>query len=191
MKTMNSTRLPLIDVISPINLPEELKKSIIDIYLPANLNIQNPKLEHDPRGQEYSACRFKIDDQNVAFRVAKTTPTKIGQFVTAWKRIKANNVIEPYDTKDDINFLVIHAADASHQGQFVFDKNILISQGIMSSNGKQGKLAFRIYPPWSKPIAKAAIKSQNWQVKYFYSINKNGSADLTRVQQLFKINSAS
>jgi hypothetical protein len=175
------------DISSFTHLPEELRKTIIDIYLPAKLDIKNPKIEEDPRGQEYSACRFKINDQNVAFRVAKTTPTKIGQFVTTWQRSKSNNVIEPFNSKDDINFLVIHVADARHQGQFIFDKNILISQGIMSSNDKQGKLAFRICPPWSKPIAKAAIKSQNWQIKYFYSINKNGSADLSRVQQLFKI----
>lgn len=35
---------------------------------------------------EYGACRLGLDDYTIVFRVAKTTPTKIGQFVTIWKR---------------------------------------------------------------------------------------------------------
>jgi hypothetical protein len=36
---------------------------------------------------EYAACSFKLNSMSVKFRVAKITPTKIGQFVTLWKRV--------------------------------------------------------------------------------------------------------
>jgi len=35
---------------------------------------------------EYEACIFRLNDFFVRFGVSKITPTKIGQFVTLWKR---------------------------------------------------------------------------------------------------------
>ena len=41
----------------------------------------------EPENSKYGAYSFKVNDLNIRFRVGKTTPTKIGQFVTFWKRI--------------------------------------------------------------------------------------------------------
>ena len=35
---------------------------------------------------DYGACRAELDGKRLVLRVAKTTPTKTGQFVTIWKR---------------------------------------------------------------------------------------------------------
>ncbi|CAO0835530.1 MepB domain containing protein OS=Streptomyces microflavus OX=1919 GN=Smic_32890 PE=4 SV=1 [Streptomyces microflavus] len=40
----------------------------------------------EPESAEYAAHRFTMDGQSVAFRAARTTPTKVGQFVTVWQR---------------------------------------------------------------------------------------------------------
>ena len=37
---------------------------------------------------EYGAYIFEINGFKIRFRVAKITPTKVGQFVTLWKRIE-------------------------------------------------------------------------------------------------------
>lgn len=54
----------------------------------------------------YGAYMFKLNSMNVRFRVAKITPTKIGQFVTLWKRI-GNGSIQPYDIVDSIDFFIV------------------------------------------------------------------------------------
>ena len=103
--------------------------------------------------------------------------------MTCWKRPVTD--ITPLDVNDNIDFLVVNVSDEKHHGQFVFSQKALIEQGIMSYHGAGGKLAFRIYPPWTKPIAKAAVKSQHWQLKYFFSIAETSNIDLERVRQLF------
>lgn len=53
----------------------------------------------------------------------------------------------------------------------------------MACSGEKGKLSFRIYPPWSKPVAKEAIRTQEWQLKYFLPINEDGTADIKLVEK--------
>lgn len=50
----------------------------------------------EAEGSEYEACRLGLNGYNIVFRVAKTTPTKIGQFVTVWKRLHTGAPIMPY-----------------------------------------------------------------------------------------------
>ena len=54
------------------------------VFKTCGLNLLNFEIELE--SQEYSACNFQLDRQDVKFRLAKITPTKIGQFVTIWKR---------------------------------------------------------------------------------------------------------
>ena len=167
-----------------IQLPHELINAINNIYLPAGMKVTGiPKRE--TQSEEYSACRFELDGQKVIFRVAKTTPTKIGQFVTLWKRQNAADKIAPFDINDEISHVVVTVFDQTHQGQFVFNKKILSEKGVISSPTKEGKRAIRVYPPWTKPIAKQAIKTQQWQLQYFFAIENNGCADLALVKALF------
>lgn len=133
---------------------------------------------------EYGACSFKMNSKHIIYRVAKTTPTKIGQFVTLWKRSKDGPII-PFDISDEVDFFIISTKDEGHFGQFIFPKFVLNQKGIISTNNKGGKRAIRIYPPWSNPISKQAKKTQAWQLEYFIEIVKNKLVDIAQVKRLF------
>lgn len=103
---------------------------------------------------------------NPIVRTAKTTPKKIGQFVSIWKRNK-EGVTTPRDLEDDFDFLIIQCETETQKGRFVFPKIILAKKGIISTVEKEGKRGIRVYPPWDKAENKQAIKTQQWQLKYF------------------------
>ena len=166
-------------------LLSDLITGITRVYEAAGIQVTEPIPEAE--GSEYGACRFKLEKSSVVFRVAKTTPTKRGHFVTMWKRLEPGSSIRPFDVDDTIDFLVIAVSDTTHSGQFVFDKKILIEKGLMSSKDKIGKLAFRLYAPWSNPIAKAAIKTQQWQLPYFFSMSSKGIAEPHQIRKLFNL----
>ncbi len=166
------------------SLPHHLSSAIKNVYKPALLDITEEPL-FEAESSEYGACRFGLADYSVAFRVAKTTPTKVGQFVTTWKRPKSGDHILPLDDNDEVDFLIVSVFDETHRRQFIFSKRLMIKKGIMSIRGRGGKLAFRVYPPWTNPRAKAAIKTQSWQLKHFLPIKQDGTADSRQVHQLF------
>jgi hypothetical protein len=140
--------------------------------------------ELDTESSEYHACTFKINNRIVHYRHAKITPTKNGQFVTLWKRI-GKNPIQPYESSDNFDLFVVTVKTASHFGQFIFPKSALVKQGVLSVNGKGGKRAIRIYPPWDKAASKQAKKSQNWQLDYFVEIPPNKSIDVEKFKLLY------
>lgn len=129
-------------------------------------------LMSEPESSEYEAHTFRIGKKSVRYRLAKVTPAKIGQFVTLWKRV-GNSAIQPFESTDDLDLFVVTVKFRNRIGQFVFPKEVLIHQGILSVNGVGGKRALRIYPPWDKVESKQAIKTQSWQLKYFYEISEN------------------
>ena len=122
----------------------------------------------EKESQEYNACTFKINKEQFHFRKAKATPKKEGLFVTFWKRIPSG-VIAPFEQEDDFKFLLISVETDNESGFFIFPKSILIDKKIVSSILKEGKRAFRIYPPWSIPKNKQANASQKWQLQHFKS----------------------
>lgn len=164
------------------NLPKELSAAIKDVYLPAGMKVTNAFEEQESK--DYGACRLDLDDRKVVFRVAKTTPKKVGQFVTVWQRPREGTPYVPFNVSDGVEFIVVSVSDATHTGQFVFDKKVLVEQGIMGSADVRGKGAFRVYSPWSKPENKTAIKTKEWQIRYFLSQN---TLDLDTVRRLFRI----
>ncbi len=125
-----------------------------------------------------------MNHRNLKFRVAKITPTKIGQFVTIWKRI-GRGPIQPFDIEDPFDLVVVSVRTPEHFGQFVFPKHVLYEKGIVSKHGKGGKRAIRVYPPWDKTGSKQASMTQKWQLPYFFEIPINTCVDITRVQVLF------
>lgn len=160
------------DLIAVQKFVYELGGLIIDEFVP------------EAESQEYGASEFKMNNRNIKFRVAKITPTKVGQFVTLWKRID-NGPIQPFDMADPFDLVVISVRTAERFGQFVFPKVILCKQGIVSKNGKKGKRAIRVYPAWDIVNNKQAIKTQKWQLPYFFEISSNRQADISFVQTLF------
>lgn len=116
--------------------------------------------------QEYDACQFKINGLLVHYRKAKITPKKAGLFVTFWKRM-SSGMIAPFEEKDIFSYLILAVANETASGYFIFSKKILLEQHLISSNVKEGKRAFRIYPPWCVPKNRQAISSQKWQLTCF------------------------
>jgi hypothetical protein len=133
---------------------------------------------------EYGAYTFVLNGQHIRFRVAKITPTKIGQFVTLWKRV-GKGPIQPFDQSDPIDFFIISVRKGDSFGQFVFPKAILLKHGVISKHGKGGKRAIRVYPPWDHPTSLQAMKSQMWQVEYFLRLNNKVTLELPRIQHLY------
>ncbi len=152
------------------------------VFQVCGLKCSQPKPEIE--SSEYQACSFKINNKTVQYRHAKATPTKNGQFVTIWKRV-AKKPIQPYDNSDNIDFIVVTVKTKNHFGQFVFPKSALIKQCVFSVNGKGGKRAIRVYPPWDKAESKQAEKTQNWQLDFFAEIPKNKIVDVERFKSLY------
>ncbi|MGW1206277.1 MepB family protein [Streptomyces cyaneofuscatus] len=138
----------------------------------------------EPESAEYAAHRFTLDGQSVAFRVARTTPTKAGQFVTVWQR-SAEGPIRPFGADDGVDLFVISSRDSGHFGQFVFPREVLCERGVVSRSGVGGKRGFRVYPPWATTTSRQASSTQAWQVKHFLSLGEEGPMNLARARALY------
>ena len=156
----------------------EIKTKIYD-----KVDFQISEMSNELEGKEYDACRFELNGMKIISRSSKITPKKIGQFVTFWKRNK-KGITEPYNKADQIDFYVINVKTENNFGQFVFPKSELINKGIISTERKDGKRGFRVYPKWDIAENKQAIKTQEWQLKYCYEINK--LTNLSFVKELYQ-----
>lgn len=150
------------------------------VFKVCDLQCTLPKAEVE--SHEYQAYTFRIGKKNIRYRLAKVTPTKVGQFVTLWKRI-GNSVIQPFESTDDLDLFVVTVKNHNRIGQFVFPKDVLIRQGILAVKGVGGKRALRVYPPWDKTESKQALKTQTWQLQYFYEISEK--MDLEKIRSLY------
>ena len=153
-----------------------------EIFDKCSLEISS--LRTDAESKEYAACRFQLNGLHIISRNSKITPKKVGQFVTFWKR-NENGVIEPFHENDPFDFYIVNTRTQSKFGQFVFPKSVLIKEGKTSTDNKEGKRGFRVYPNWDTVGNKQAEKTQKWQLNYFYEINK--STDLRKVLKLYQL----
>ena len=151
------------------------------IYEKCGLIISDFQLEKESK--KYDASRFELNGRKIICRNAKITPKKVGQFVTLWKR-NENGPIEPFEENDQIDFYTVNVRTENEFGQFVFPKAVLIKKGIISTDKKEGKRAFRVYPIWDNANNKQAERTQKWQLDYFYEIND--STNLKKVAELYK-----
>lgn len=164
-----------------LNLYHDLELAQQLFYLPNQLTLKNLMIHGDSK--DYGACDFYLNDRHVQFRIAKTTSTKLGLFVTFWKRIGTGPIL-PYDLSDDFDLLIVSVAQNQQLGQFVFPKQILYQEGVIAKNNIGGKRAIRVYPPWVITTSQQAHKTQSWQLKYFFSIAP--TLDLNQALSLFK-----
>lgn len=63
---------------------------------------------------------------------------------------------------------------------------ILFEKGIISKDGKGGKRAIRIYPPWDVTDSRKAYKTQAWQLMFFFEILPTNDIDVDKVQKIFQ-----
>lgn len=116
---------------------------------------------------DYGACRAELHGLRLVLRVAKTTPTKTGQFVTVWKRLHPDADIAPLDEADPVDVVIIAVADGAQRGLLIFPRSVLLERGVMSRAGQGGKRALRVYPPWCAPASIQARRTQRWQAQWF------------------------
>ncbi len=154
------------------------------IYEPCGFKLFSIKAEAE--GSAYKACDFKLNKTFTKYREAKITPTKIGQFVTFWKRI-GSGPIQPFDILDPINLFIVCVIDKNNRGQFIFPKTAFEKNGILSKNNKGGKRAIRVYPPWVNVTSSQAKKTQAWQIQYFLEYTSLQSIDLVLARKLLKL----
>ncbi|WP_314241702.1 MepB family protein [Streptomyces kutzneri] len=152
------------------------------VYDPCGFTCSLPVPEAE--GADYAAHTFTLDGRAVRFRAAKTTPTKVGQFVTVWKRSPAGP-IQPFDAADPVDLFVISTRDGHRFGQFVLPLEALRRHGVVSTDGSGGKRAFRVYPPWVTTTNRQAGRAQEWQLDHFLPLPEEGPVDLTRARELY------
>jgi len=62
----------------------------------------------------------------------------------------------------------------------------LADKGIITQNGKKGKLGIRVYPPWDVVTNKQAVQTQHWQTKYFLTIKNDNTTNLDVANELYQ-----
>ncbi len=136
----------------------------------SHLNLKLNKLEFEKESIEYEACTYHLNFFKIISRKAKITPKKTGQFVTIWKR-DHNNITSPFTEQDNFDFFILFCESDTKQGVFMFPKQLLIEQNIVSSNSILGKRGIRVYPSWDCPTNKTAKTTQKWQLNYFINLS--------------------
>ncbi|MFE0191917.1 MepB family protein [Streptomyces sp. NPDC058989] len=162
---------------------DELLAARASVYDPCGFRCSRPVPEAE--SAEYGAHAFTVDGRAVRFRVGKTTPTKVGQFVTVWKRCDGGP-IQPFDAADAVDLFVISTREQAHFGQFVFPREVLAERDVVSRDGTGGKRGFRIYPPWVTTTSRQARNTQKWQTAHFLTVPETGSVDLARARALYR-----
>lgn len=151
------------------------------VFKACGLELTNVVAESE--SQEYFAHTFQLGELHIKFRTAKITPTKTGQFVALWKRDK-KGITAPFNVSDDFNCCIIATRKDLRFGLFIFPKEILHEQGILSDKTKEGKRGIRVYPTWDLTTNKQAKKTQHWQSNYFLTISEDRPIDLARAKSL-------
>lgn len=138
----------------------------------------------EPDNAEYGAAVSDVGRSTIRFRVGKLTPTKVGLFVSVWRR-GAGGSTEPFPAEDDVDALVVVAREGDRFGAFVFPNEVLATRGVVSVRGAGGKRGFRVYPPWSATSSPQAKRSQGWQCDWFLDLSDGAAVDLQRAGRLF------
>jgi hypothetical protein len=167
---------------NPNTTPEILLEIKVRVLDPLGIEFKN--LVAEKESHDYSAHHFELDQSTVIFRSAKTTPKKVGQFVTLWKRNQEGET-QPYDLSDTVDLILITTFVEHQMGHFIFPKSVLFQQGILSGKLQQGKRGFRVYPPWDFPNSTQAQKSQKWQNNYFLEITDKKDIDWVLAKRLY------
>jgi hypothetical protein len=161
-------------------IPFQLEDFISKVIRPMNLRINNAP-SRDDENLEYGGTSLSIDGKKILFRVAKTTPTKVGQFVAMYKRQSISDKIIPIDINDNYDYVFIASFNSKYHGVFIFNKEILTEKGIFAKEMKGGKLSFRVYAPWVDAVASQAKQTQNWQCKYFLMLDAESNGEHTDI----------
>ena len=156
------------------NFYQLLEALQLSLYKPAKWHLS--KICEESQNAEYGAGRFELhggEHTSVSgrLRVAKITPTKIGQFVVFWEKDADNqNQAFAYDEAPELLIVHVFHPTTEESGQFIFPKEVLRKYGVLSTATTTGKMAMRVYPEWDNPHSKQATATQKWQLPYFVNL---------------------
>ena len=157
------------------------------LYMPCQLTPH--AIYEEVQNATYGAGRFCFGETSIRFRVAKVTPTKLGQFVVIWEKDSLNKN-QPFSEETAMDLLVVNTfTDSNRFGQFVFPKEVLKEHKILKTGTTKGKMAIRVYPSWDQPTSKQAIATQKWQLDYF--IEYEGPNSLSKDKIIRRYSNAS
>ncbi|MEZ8725169.1 MepB family protein [Vibrio cyclitrophicus] len=155
-------------------------------------------LDRYPQNSKYEALEFSIDGKKILYRKGNVTPDRPGNFLSIWKRPDENSTdprrTMPYEEHDlDYLFVKVSDCDISKRGIYIFPLTVLVNKGVVTSNKAKGKMAFRVFPPWtssrgelkSKVFSDSAKKTQRWQSNFFLWIEDNEIVDLDKFNNIF------
>lgn len=185
MKTLNQPKelFSCTENLTSDTIPASFNLVLRKLFEPAGYAVKN--VEPEIESIEYGALKFTLNGQRVLYRQAKTTPKKIGQFVTIWKRENSNSEISPIDLKDGVDWVIIAVDEGANFGVFVFSAQLLAKRGVFSEEAKAGKRAMRVYAPWTNPTAAQAKRTKNWQTECFLDV-ENSDASLKSFTRILK-----
>ena len=161
----------------------EIKNLNDSIFKPLDLQISD--LTADLECEDYFGFNFKINQTKIKFRKSKLTPKKVGQFVTFWKRDSGGKTV-PFDINDDFDFYMIQIEENENSGFFIFPKQILERENIISVTLKTGKRGFRIYADWHFPENKQAQKTKLWQTQFFINYSETKNEMIKKFKQIIR-----
>ena len=170
------------------NFQTELKMINNIIYKPNQFTIKS--IHEERQNSDYAAGTFELATKRatktIRFRVAKITPNKIGQFVTFWEK-DTNGINQSYEYNEAPDLLIITVfKDNDTFGQFLFPKDVLLNKNILRSETTKGKMGIRVYPSWDKPANKTAIKTQEWQLRYFFVVTDRNALPIEQIISLYR-----
>lgn len=164
---------------------ETLRHMNKTIYEPKQLTVDY--VQEEKQNSEYGAGIFRLSSKTIRFRVAKITPTKIGQFVAFWEK-DSNNKNRPFSSEEAPDLLVVTTFKNNKEfGQFVFPKEILVEKNVLRSPSTTGKMAIRVYPIWDTPTSKQAINTQKWQLPYFVDLSTLNQESIDKIINLYSL----
>jgi hypothetical protein len=146
-------------------VPASFQYVVDNLLLPAGCEVRDAVRESE--SSEYGAIKFLLNGKTVLFRQAKTTPKKIGQFVTIWKRETPQSEVAPFDRFDGVDWVIVAVDQDDQFGVFVFSATLLAQKKVFSEHADGGKRAIRVYAPWTHPVAAQAKRTQKWQIQKF------------------------
>lgn len=153
------------------------------LYKPNLLIVQS--VQEEKQNAKYGAGIFQLSSKTIRFRVAKKTPTKIGQFVAFWEKDEMNQN-RPFLSADAPDLLVITTFENDHAfGQFIFPKDTLIQQNILRSGSSKGRMAIRVYPVWDYPTSQQAQQTQAWQLPYFVDMREMNPTSIQKSVDMY------
>lgn len=157
-------------------------KYIVDV-LSETLQLQVSDILTEKEAQEYDGCNFKLGDSKIKYRKAKVTPKKAGQFVTLWKRTNDGKTA-PFHVNDDFDFYIIAINSECNFGFFIFPKDILGENQILTNKIKEGKRGFRVYTVWDAAQSQQAKKTKSWQTLYFVDLISDKGLPANKIREI-------